>query len=648
MPTAAAVRRVILGTAGHIDHGKTTLVERLTGTRTDRLPEEQERGMTIDVGYAAFALPDGTEAGLLDVPGHERLVRTMVAGATAMDLALLVVAADDGPMPQTREHVDILDLLEVRRVLVCMTKVDLVAPEAADLVEEQVRELLSGTGFADARILRVSSATGEGLDALKAAIAEACPPAREERADLWAFRMPVLRAFTAPGRGTVLTGIPLAGRLAEGEEVVVLPGDARGRVRGIQVHHRPAPVADAHHRAALAVADVDAAKVERGQVVTTPGGLQPTKRLAVRLRALRRLSEPIEHRRRARLHVGAAQAMARVHVLEGTRVSPGETAVVELETFEPVVTAPGDRFVLRAENASATYGGGVVVEVLGQPGAGSGARLPRRAGIARALLERAARLDDPRVLVTACLLGRGEEGASAEDVAAVTGLRPDALPAILEEIRASGEAVRIGRAGFRLVHAPAFARTRTRVLDAVKSLHAKDRAMASLSLAAVRTAVGRGAPAVIEAAVESLVADGSLQRTEQGGVRQKGHAGEMSGPDRQRAERLLALLERGAGQPPAPEDLEASLQLPAPEVLRLLKVLENQGKAFRADHTWFHAGWLEGAKARLAEHARRHGGFTPADARDLLGSSRKWVIPLLEALDKVGFSRRAGEKRVVR
>ncbi|MFV1959054.1 MAG: GTP-binding protein, partial [Planctomycetota bacterium] len=222
MTTSTAVRRVILGTAGHIDHGKTALVERLTGVRTDRLKEEQERGMTIDVGYAAFALADGTEVGLLDVPGHERLVRTMVAAATAVDLVLLVVAADDGPMPQTREHVEILDVLGVTHLVVAITKADLSDEETIEIVEEETRELLEPTGMRGAPMLRVSSQTGEGIDALREAIQAAIPPAREDPTRGQIFRMPILRAFVAPGRGAVVTGIPLAGQAAEGEAVEVL------------------------------------------------------------------------------------------------------------------------------------------------------------------------------------------------------------------------------------------------------------------------------------------------------------------------------------------------------------------------------------------------------------------------------------------
>jgi selenocysteine-specific elongation factor len=641
MPSTPAVRRVVLGTAGHIDHGKTTLVERLTGTRTDRLPEEQERGMTIDVGYATFVLPDGTEVGLLDVPGHERLVRTMVAGATAMDLVVLVVAADDGPMPQTREHVGILDVLGIRHLVVALTKCDLADETMSALAEEEVRSLLAGTAMEGAKFVRVSNETREGLDLLQRTIVESLPPPKEDRPDLWAFRMPVLRAFTAPGRGTVVTGIPLSGRVADGEAVDLLPDGIASRVRGIQVHHRPATEARAHHRAALALSDVEVARVKRGMVVATAGVLKPARRFAVRARILRSATEGLEHRRRARLHIGADQVLVRAHLLEGSRIEPGAEGIVELEAARPVVALPGDRFVLREENAAATLGGGTIVEVLP-------ARLPRRAGIARALMERSDRLDDPAVLVVGSLVGAAEEGLDAAAIAALAGLRPEVVPPLVERLVAAREAVKVGRTAPRIVHAAAFARVREKVEDAVKRLHAKDPAMGSLSLAAVRAAAGRADASVLDAAVDSLVADGTLVRTDGGGVRHKAHAGSLSGADQARADRILGALASGRGQPPATDELEASTGLPTPELVRLLRVLENRGLVFRAGDFWFHAGWLAEAKGRLASFARANGGFTPSDARSVLDSTRKWVIPLLEALDKTGFCRRSGERRVVR
>ncbi len=642
MPIAApAVRRVILGTAGHIDHGKTTLVEKLTGVRTDRLKEEQERGMTIDVGYAEYRLEDGTEVGFLDVPGHERLVRTMVAGATAMDLALLVVAADDGPMPQTREHVEILDLLGVRRVVVALTKTDLVEPAGVERASEEVRRLLAGTALEGAPVVPVSSATGAGLDALRAAIAAALPPPRPEGDRLWAFRMPVLRGFLAPGRGTVVTGIPLAGEIREGEPVEVLPVGWKSRVRGIQVHHRPAGQAGAGQRTALALPDVQVAEVRRGLTVVAAGGSVAVRRLAVRLRLTRALEAPVEHGQRARLHLGADQQVVRVHVLGGERVEAGEVAVVELESGQPLVAAPGDPFVLRAENASATLGGGTVIECLLQ-------RLPRRRqGLLQELLARSGRLREPDALVKGQLQGAGERGLLAADLAALTGLHPEALPRVLEGLVRAKQVQPVGRTG-RYLDGPTFVALFERVEATVKGLHAKDAAQESLPLAAVRSALGTLDPAVLDAALEHLLERGALVRTAAGTVRHKSHSSDLPEADRERCERVERALAEARGQPPDARELAGLLALPEPQVLRALRLLESRGRLFRAGEFWFHGAWIAAGRQRLAAFAQQHGGFTPADARTLLETTRKWIIPLLEALDKAGFSRRVGEKRVVK
>ncbi len=641
MSDATSVRRVILGTAGHIDHGKTALVERLTGVRTDRLKEEQERGMTIDVGYAAFALADGTEVGLLDVPGHERLVRTMVAAATAMDLVLLVVAADDGPMPQTREHVAILDVLGIERLVVAITKTDLSDPETIEIVEEEVRDMLAPTGMAGAPMIHVSSATGEGVDALRETIQAAIPPRREDPTLSRVFRMPILRAFVAAGRGAVVTGIPLSGVVEEGEAIEVQPAGWPGRVRAIQVHRRPEPEARAHRRTALALSDVQADRVKRGMVVATKGALKPVRRLAVALRLLPG-APVLEHRDRVRFHVGAAQTVARIHLLEGSRVQPGEEAIAELEAFEDVVALPGDRFVLRTENASDTLGGGVVVELLQR-------RLPRkREGIVQRLRDRKGRLDDPQRLVAADLASAGEGGARLADVVARTGVRAALLPALIDELVDQEQVLRLGHAGDLWVDKVAFDGVLERVEAGAKRLHAKDTALASLPVSAVQTAAGRLTPSILDAALESLVRSGRLVREGRDGIRHRDHASSMSEADQRDLERVRRQLADGGGQPPAVEDLEADLSLTRPRVLRLLKLLVNRQEAFQAGDFYFDQVWTDGAKARLKAFADEHGGFKPADARSLLDTTRKWVIPFLEALDRQGFSKRLGDKRVVR
>jgi selenocysteine-specific elongation factor len=641
-PSRTQVRHVVLGTAGHIDHGKTSLVQRLTGTWTDTLPEERERGMTIDVGYAAFHMPDGTEVGLLDVPGHERLVRTMVAAATAMDLALLVVAADDGPMPQTREHVEILDVLGVERLVVALTKCDLVDEETLEIAEEEVREMLAGTGMAGAPIVRVSAETGQGVEELRTVLEATVPPPRTRGGDdPHVFRMPVLRRFLVPGLGAVLTGIPISGRIALGEKVDVLPAGWTGKVRAIQVHHRDAESAERGHRAALALSDMQVERIKRGMVIATAGVLRPVRRLAVEMRLLRGVRKPLSHGDRARLHVGADQAVARIHLPARAPIPPGGSGLAELEVSTPVVAAPGDRIVLRAENASGTLGGGVVIELLQ-------GRLPhRRQGIVEGLLERAKHLDEPRALVLGCLLAGAERGTTEADVAADTALRPEVVPGLLAELQASREALPVGRQG-RWIHAPAFDRVARRVDQALQDLHAKDPAVDNLPLAAVRAAVGRLEPTVVEEALQHLLAKGRLVRTPNGNVRHKEHSSELSAPDRALCESVLGVLARGRGRPPALEDVEAELGLGTQQVLRALKLLDSRGQVFKTETHWFDAAWVEQARERLRAFALEHGGFTPADARGILDSTRKWVIPFLEALDKSGFSRRTGDKRVLR
>ncbi len=640
MSTSTHVRRLILGTAGHIDHGKTSLVKRLTGTWTDTLPEERERGMTIDVGYAEFTLEDGTEIGLLDVPGHERLVRTMVAAATAMDLALLVVAADDGPMPQTREHVEILDVLGVERLVVALTKCDLADEETLFIAEEEIRELLAPTGMADAPIVRVSSETGDGFDALHEALKATIPPPRGDLEDPFVFRMPVLRRFLVPGRGAVLTGIPVTGSIAVGDRVEVLPQGWTGRIRAVQVHHRDADVASRGHRAALALSDVQVDKVKRGMVIATAGSIEPVKRVAAEVRILEGVRKPLAHGDRVRLHLGAGQTVARVHLPGRKPVLPGGTDVVELESGEPLVAAPGDKLVLRAENASATLGGGFVIEVLAS-------RLKRRQGIVDALRERARHLEDPSALVRGCLQAAGDRGTTLDQVAAHTALRGDVVPGLLEELQAAREAVPIGRSG-RWIMRSAFEEVTRRIDGAVQKLHEKDVAVPELSLAAVRATAGRMEPAVVEEGIAHLVAKGRLVKTPSGGVHHKDHSSELPAKDKERCERVSALLAQGAGRPPAIEDLEAEAGLSTPEALRALKLLEARGRAFKTETHWFDGPFVDAAKERIRAFAAEHGGFKPADVRDMLDTTRKWLIPFLEALDKSGFSRRVGDKRVVR
>ncbi len=641
MTTARDVRRVILGTAGHIDHGKTTLVERLTGTPGDRLPEERARGMTIDLGYAAFPLDDGTEIGVLDVPGHEHFVHTMVAGAAVMDLALLVVAADDGPMPQTLEHVEILDLLGVTRLVVALTKIDLVGAERVAEVVAAVRSLIDTTGMRGAPIVPVSATTGEGMDALRSALRAALPDAAARDDDGRVFRMPLLRAFHVEGRGVVVTGVPVSGRIRVGDRVEVLPSGLVARVRAIRIHGSDAGEARVGQRTALALSDVEVGDLKRGMVVAEAGRLRPAARLIASARVLATARRGLRHRDRVRLHIGASRLVAQVHLPARHPLEPGSSGVVELVPEGPTIALPGDRFVLRAENASATLGGGVVIDL-------SERALPARRD---ALLERLAAREVVPPRCEPILLGAldaiGEEGGDLDLLVARTGFRPDVVREAAASLVARGALRSLGR-GDRWCDAGSFARVVDRVEEALRRLHARDDAIAAWPLMTLRAAQPRLDADGFDAALADLVARGRIVRTAEGDLHHVEHVVELPARERALCDAVSALLARGAGRPPDEDELSGATGASRPDVERALRLLASRRRAWRTAEHWFDADWVETAKERLAAFAAEHGGFTPADARTLLDTTRKWLIPLLEALDKSGWSRRQGERRVVR
>ncbi|MEA2008276.1 MAG: selenocysteine-specific translation elongation factor, partial [Chloroflexota bacterium] len=352
----------VIGTAGHVDHGKSTLIEALTNTHPDRLLEERERGMSIVIGFAWLELPTGEEIGIVDVPGHRDFIENMLSGIGGIDAALFVVAADEGVMPQTKEHLAILDLLEIPGGVVALTKTDLIDdPDWLDLVELDLRETLENTVLKDAPIVRVSGKTGEGLEELQHALGNTLS-ARPPRPNLGRPRLSVDRAFTISGFGTVVTGTLLDGELRVGDKVVILPHEQEGRVRGLQTHKRKEDVAIPGSRTAVNISGVDVDQIQRGDVVAHPGDYAPTRRLDVRFRLLPDVDKPLTHNIKAKLFLGADEVMARIRLLGVDALSPGEEGWLQLEVPEPVVALRGDHYILRRPSPSETLGGGVVLD----------------------------------------------------------------------------------------------------------------------------------------------------------------------------------------------------------------------------------------------------------------------------------------------
>lgn len=633
-------RSLILGTAGHIDHGKTALVRALTGVDTDRLKEEKERGITVDLGFAEFA-PAEREVrfGVVDVPGHEGFVRNMVAGATGTDVVLLVVAADEGVMPQTREHLAIVDLLDVRRVVAAVTKVDRVEEEGwTELVVDEVRELLEARGMVDAPVVLTSARTGEGLDDLTEALIRVAggssPPPQDD-----AVRLPVDRVFTVRGTGTVVTGTLRSGRIATGDRLEVAPGGFEVRVRRLQVHGEDVPTALAGQRTAVALAgpELDRDRISRGSTLAGGARWAESAMLTARARCLRRPGRPIEHDRRIRLHLGTDEVMGRVVLLDGDRIGPGESGWVQLRLDRPTVARSGDRFVLRSPTPVTTVGGGIVAEP--SP--------PKRTGAAGAeVLDLLRSLVDggPRERVTAALDLAGWSGVPAAELPVRAGCDVDRTR---EAVTAGREAGRL--AGDRIVFGPGVvAAARERLLDALREFHAREPLRPGLPLERLRQALPspEARKELVAGILEELTAAGRI-RIDEDVARIADFEPELTGKQERLRERLRAIYRDAALRPPALRELPEEVR-EADDLEPMLERMRARGELHRLDEEFFI--WASAAETAGDEVRRELGGRSelgPAEFREVLPLTRKHLIPLLGYFDSVGVTVRRREGRDV-
>ncbi|MGH7501496.1 MAG: selenocysteine-specific translation elongation factor [Longimicrobiales bacterium] len=618
---------LILGTAGHIDHGKTALVRALTGIDTDRLPEEKQRGITIDIGFANLTLDDGTEIGIVDVPGHEAFVRNMLAGATGIDLALLIVAADEGVMPQTREHLAILELLGVRALLVVLTKCDLVTDDWLELVREDVTSLLEPTTFHDSPTLTTSVMTGQGLDPLVASIAQAARalPSRDEND---AFRLPIDRIFTVRGTGTVVTGTVWSGLVRTDATLRLLPAGERVRVRGIQTHGRDKDRARAGERAALALAGTARTDVRRGDCLVEGDAWDAARIVTVRLRALATAS-PMRTRQRVRFHLGTTEILGRVALLQTGPLAPRHEGWAQIRLESPIVARAGDRFVLRSFSPVTTIAGGRVVEP----------QAPKRKRISDSVLAcfRSLLDDEPPLALDA-----------AARLAAFSGLPIDRIPILIPLLPGTdySSAAFLHAAG-RLFHADVSSLARASFLAAITSFHENKPLAAGIPRETLRqTLPPHAPPALADAMIDELIRAG-LVVAEAHTIRLASFRATLQPGEQAAADALERLfLEAGLAAPGRDE-------IPPPYSSRtdlddLLHFLLRAGRLVPiADGRFLHPLALASAIALARKNLAGRDDLSPADFRDLFGISRKYLIPLLEHLDRAGVTRRSGERRRV-
>ena len=625
----------VVGTAGHIDHGKTALVAALTGVDTDRLPEERRRGISIDLGFAPLDLgPGAPPASVVDVPGHEGFVRTMVAGATGIDAVLFVVAADEGMMPQSREHLLVLEALGVRGGVVAVTKADLVDPEWADLVVETIREELAGTALAGAPIVRVSSRTREGIDLLRAELARAVGGSPGHRDD-FPFRLPVDRAFGIAGVGTVVTGTVWSGAVSVGGQVVGLPSGERARVRSIEVHGASVETAGAGRRAALALAGGGQGFARGTTLVAPERPWRAESRIEVRAWVAASAPRAVRSRDRVRLHHGTTEAIGRVRWYGGRGVEPGAAGFALLELETPVAAAVDDRFVLRAWSPMTTIGGGRILALGGRRlrGAARQARAERLGAFDRA--SEAERVRQALELA-------GDAGIEEAALPIATGLGERRLAAVAED----GSGIEVH--GGRWFAASARAAAMERIEAALAGFHARESLRPGMPLEEARRAAGRAPAALVEASIETLVSSGAVERRGTTLAR-RGHRIELGASDRDVADRALARYARAGLEPPETPALAEELRVEASRLRSLLRHLEEEGRVVKLASDWYaDPEALARAERLLVARLGAEGAGADTGAfKELFGVTRKYLIPILEYFDRSGLTRREGNRRVL-
>ena len=627
---------ITLGTAGHIDHGKTALVRNLTGCETDRLKEEQQRGMSIELGFAP-CLVAGLQVGIVDVPGHEDFIKTMVAGAACIDGVILVVAADDGVMPQTREHLDILTLLGVRHGVVALTKADRVPPEQLDTASAQVRQLLRGTFLEDAAIMPLSNVTGQGFDSFQEELRRLVEriPSRPVNG---VFRLPVERVFSVKGYGTVVTGIPLTGRAAIGDELTLLPAGRRTRLKAIQVFKHTAAEVQAGQCSALNLAGVAPEDVARGHTLAAPDFFTPRQWFLVRLRLLPQDRLFLKNAQRVKFHTGTSEATAAVYLLEADRLLPGPEALAQVRTETPLIAAPRDRFIIRALTPPHTIGGGVVVEALER----RGKRHPEALALAHTLAQS---LADDHDLVSAALLTMPEPLAPARAVALRVKLPGERVDAILGALATAGQ-IRQPVPGLFL-HPAALQTWRARLTGILAAFHQQQPRSPGALLEDLLRETDLSKPAL-----EQLLT--FLQKEKLIEIRAGRYAlatYQPAIPPGLQADlsRLEELFRQNLFAPPSPDEAAAALCLPPARIRELLTLLQEHQKLVRVEgDLFFHAAALAEARRRLEEHLRREGRLESVKFKYLLDTTRKYALPLLDYFDRVGLTRRTGYTRFLK
>ncbi len=620
----------IIGTAGHVDHGKSTLIEAITGTHPDRLVEEREREMSIVLGFDSFQLPDGKGISVVDVPGHRDFIENMLSGIGSIDACLLVIAADESVMPQTREHLDILDLLEVDKGLVALTKIDLVDdPDWLDLVEVEIRDLISITALKDAPIVRVSAKTKFGIDDLLNTLSTVLED-QPERPDLGRPRLSVDRVFLMSGFGSIVTGTLLDGSLQVGEEIELLPEEKSGRIRGLQNHSQEVKNIGPGNRVAVNVSGIENKEIKRGDTLTHPGDYQPTRRLDVSFRFLPGIDKPLKHDLETKLFLGADETRARVRLLGVEQLKPGENAMLQLEVDDPVVAVRGDRYILRRPSPSETLGGGVVIDPYPPY------RHKRFDKETLTRLESISDGDPADVLIQALARDRFSPW---KEILEISGLEEGAAREIMDQLIEDSIALELGKKSKKFLTLKSTWESTLSGLDSrIEDYHQKYPMKVGMALEELKSQ-SKLADNVFKVAIESLITAGNVIQTGPN-IKKQDFEIQLSAEQNKLTKGLLDQFIANPTQPPSVTDCKDSIG----EDLYNALIALNELKQLSTEVV-FTPDAYQSMVEKLKKKITKDGPITVAQTRDMFGSSRKYMLAFLERLDKEGVTVREGDVR---
>jgi len=634
------MKHIVLGTAGHVDHGKTALVKALTGVDTDRLKEEKERGITIELGFAPLDLEGDERISVVDVPGHEKFVKNMVAGATGIDLVVMVIAADEGVMPQTREHLDICILLGIRQGVVALTKVDLVDEEWLSLVRDDVREFLKGTFLADAPVVPCSVVTGRGIPELRLAIGEAVARL-EERRDSGLFRLPIDRVFTMKGFGTVVTGTLVSGKVEVGDTVEIMPSQHQAKIRGIQVHNESQDSARAGQRTAINLQGVEKETVSRGEMLTHPGIFEAGQRPDVFLHYLRGSEKKLKTRSLVRFHTGTSEIIARVLLLNREEIEPGESAFAQMLLDSPVVVMGRDRFVIRSYSPVRTVGGGEILDPQGRK---------QKRGIEKFLGELEILLSGTDAERAETIIGRtGAAGLSAWDLAVRGGMAMADLQKIIKDLAQKKKVILPEKDGSRIIAYPAYQALQDRLLAEIESYHRKNPLKEGMPKEELRMILPSEVDAkLFNMAAKELEKEGRIA-VEKESVRLTGHRVSLKGELEGLKAKIAQTYLKAKLTPPLVKEVLEQFDSKPEAVQSVLGVLLKEGVLLKVtEDLYFHRDPMDRLRDDYVKLLAKDGKATPASFKDLTGLTRKFIIPLMEYFDATKLTIRVGDHRTLR